>query len=129
MEEILAHTPTRTPTWKTAVEFDDYFAGSSVTEKTETCVSISKKTPELIAKKLGLNVNEVVCILAKSKRYVIAQNHLYLLINGKVKPFSDLFSQNINHVNRPFFYVYIPRQYASEETTAKIVSLIRSQKR
>lgn len=129
LDEVLEHNPKMVPVWKTQQEFKISFNGSPVFENPAVCKSVLKKIPKLVADELGIAENHIKCVSAQSKRYIIEQSHVHILINEEISPFSSLFDQYGGSVKRTFFYVYIPRKFKTDENIQKIVAVIKNQTR
>lgn len=126
VKEIISHAPERIALWKTYAEFKMLFKGHHILDPT-IGKNISERLPQLLSKKLNCKESDILIVPALTKHYVIEDSHVFILIDNKIKSFTELVDRESTSKPGYFFYVFVPPKHKNKKV--ELIDLIRSQNR
>jgi len=126
VEELLSHNQKRIALWKTYAEFRMWFKDTDVADTAKGKI-IAKRLPRLLSQDLKCKEEDIVLVAALSKHYVIEESHVYILIDNKVKAFTELMGEKPAGKTGFFFYIFVPPEHKDKKE--EIIERIRSQRR
>jgi len=126
VEELLSHNQKRIALWKTYAEFRMWFKDTDVADTAKGKI-IAKRLPRLLSQDLKCKEEDIVLVAALSKHYVIEESHVYILIDNKVKAFTEIMGEKPAGKTGFFFYIFVPPEHKDKKE--EIIERIRSQRR
>ncbi len=126
VHELLSHESKRVVLWKTYAEFRLFFKGRPVMIPA-ICTSVAKRLPRLLANEFKCPEEDVLVVSALNKHYVIEESHVQILLDGDIKPFTEVMGDQPQRKPGNFFYVFVPPTLSDKKR--EIVRIICAQTR
>ncbi len=108
------------PLWKSTAEFFALFPILHEKSYTSNCWLFSDKCKEFICQETGTNIFDVWTLEATGSDKGVKASKVNFLIDGKVIPYTDIYSDDKNSIefkSKPFYYIFVHKAIKNQIPT------------